>query len=238
MPLAWPSILVPSSENWNPNKGASRGGGRGLTNQEQVVVGPSGYNTATLTIPCMTRARVLAMRALLAGFDGRAGSVFVGPFEVTRAPWFVDPDTGGKITYGQGAKDAALDPAWATNPDTSSRLDFQVGAAAAMNATSITIQRNRGGFLEPGMMFSIGNRLHLITALTTADPVDPDTLQAGAGAVGIAFRPWLRADYPVGTPIEFGRPLGTMGLATDDTGAMELQLSRLGTVTLDLVEKF
>lgn len=233
-PLPWPPILVPSSEAWNVNRGASRSGGRSLTNQEQIVAGPSGYVTASLTIPCNTRAKVMAMRTLLASLDGRAGTVLVGPCEATRAPWFVDPLTGGKITYGQGAKN----PAFENNPDTSSSLDYRVAATTPMNAVALTVQRNRGGFLEPGMMFSLNGWMYMITALTSADPADPATGQAASGTVGIKFRPWARADYLAGTLIEFGRPVCAMRLASDDTGAMELQLSRFGTVSLDFVEAF
>lgn len=234
-PLPWPSILVPSSEAWNPNKGSSRSGGRSLTNQEQVVEGPSGYATASLTIPCNKPAKVLAMRAALA--LGRAQTWLIGPFEVSRAPWFVHDLTGAKITYGYGARDAAVDPAFEINPQTASTLDFQTAAPVAMNGTAMTIQRNRGGLLVPGMTFSIGNRLHIITALTTADP-GADQGYAMAGQIGIQFRPWLRDDYPADTSIEFGKPVATMRLASEDTSAMELQLSRFGTVTLDFVEAF
>jgi hypothetical protein len=236
-PLIWPSILVPSSESWNVNRGASRSGGRSLANQEQVVVGPSGFVTATLTVPCNKPAKVLAMRALLAGLDGRAGTVLVGPFEVARAPWFVDPLTGGKITTCRGDQDAALDAAWDANADTSADLDFRAAGAIAMNATALTVKRNRGGLLAPGMFFEIASRLHMITALTTADPTGDGGL-AAPGNIGIQFRPWTRADYPANTAIELGHPRCTMRLASDDTGAMELQLSRYGSVTLDLVEAF
>ena len=147
-PLFWPPILVPSSETWNPNKGSSRSGGRSLTNSEQIVEGPSGYATASLTIPCNRREKVLAMRAALA--LGRAQTWLVAPFEVSRAPWFVDPLTGGKITKCRGDKDAATDPAWDANADTSADLDFRLSGPAAMNATAITVQRNRGGLLAPG----------------------------------------------------------------------------------------
>ena len=231
----WPSVLVPSSETWNPNKGASRSGGRSLTNQEQVVEGPSGYATASLTIACNTPAKVLAMRSALA--LGRSQTWLIGPFEVSRAPWFVDPLTGGKITTCRGDKDAALDPAWDANSDTSADLDFRTSGAALMNATALTIQRNRGGLLSPGMLFSISGRLHIITTLTTPDPTVDGGL-AAAGTIGIQFRPWLRGDIAANTPIEFGWPRGTMRLASDDTGAMELQLSRFGTVTVDFVEAF
>ena len=87
------------------------------------------------------------------------------------------------------------------------------------------------------MIFSIGNRLHMIVDLPSGELADP-SVQGPPGAIAATIRPWLRADYADGTPLEFGKPLGTMRLATDDTGAMELQLSRFGTVSLDLVEAF
>lgn len=237
MLLAWPSILVPSSEKWNPNTNPSRGGGRSVLNQEQVVAAPTGYVSASLTIPCPDRARVLAMRALLAGLDGRAGSVLVGPREVGRAPWNIDPLTGGRISYAQGARDAAIDPAFETNTDTTSALDFRVSGGAPMNATSMVVQRGHGGVIEPGMMFSIDSRLHIVTALPNGELAAPGS-PGPPGMISVQFRPWLRADYADGTAIEFGTPLATMRLASDDTGAMELQLSRTGVVAIDLVEAF
>lgn len=236
MPLAWPSILIPSSERWalqNP----SRSGGQSFSGVEQVVRSPASRWAATLTVPCNRREKVLAMRALLAGLDGRAGTVLVGPFEVSRAPWFVDPLTGGKVTRYRGDKDATRDQAWGVNADTSADLDFRLSSGAAMNATAATIQRNRGGMLAPGMFFSVGERLHMVTALTTFDPTGPNGL-AVSGPVGLQFRPWLRADCAAGTSVEFGRPTCLMRLASDDTGAMELALSRFATVTVDLVEAF
>lgn len=228
-PRAWPAILVPSDEEWNANNATSVSSGRGLDNGEQPVVGPTGYVSASLTVPCKTPAQVLAMRALIAGLDGRAGTVLVGPNETSRAPWHIDPITGGAITYATGARDAARDPGWATNADTTSVLDFRLAAAAALNATALTVQRVRGGVLQPGMYLSIANGLHVITDLTTVD-------SGAAGNVGLIVRPWLRADAASGAPVEFGRPLCLMRAARDDTGRMLLELARFATVTLDLVE--
>lgn len=235
--VAWNPILVPSSERWNVNKGASRSGGRSITNQEQVVVGPSGYVTASLTIPVNKPAKVLAMRAMLAALDGRAGTVLIGPREGSRVPWFVDPWTGAPITAGAGRKAAAIDPAWAENADTSADLVFRLGDAAPMNATALTIRRIRGGFLAPGMMFSILGHLHIITALTTADPIGPNGM-ADEGNIGVVVRPWARVAYGQSSPVEFARPVCEMRRASDDDGELELQLSRFGTVTLDFVEAF
>lgn len=234
--VIWNPILVPSSERWNPNKGASRSGGRSISNTEQVVVGPTGIVTASLTIPVNKPAKVLAMRAMLAALDGRAGTVLVGPCEGSRAPWFVDPLTGAKIGKKQGDRDAARNPAWDANPDTSADLDFRLFASAGMNATALTIQRFRGGLLIPGMMFGIGERMHTITTLTTTDPTSGGL--AAPGNIGVTIRPWLRTDYSAGAALEFPRPRCVMRRASDDDGEIELQLSVQGTVTLDLVEAF
>lgn len=237
MPLAWPKILVPSSELW-ALKGGSRSGGQTFSGIEQVVQSPASRWAATLTVPCNNDAKVMAMRSLIASLDGRSGTVTVGPIEVRRAPWFVDPLSGGRVSYGRGAEGAAIDPAYENNPDTSSSLNFRAGQAAPMNAVAMVIERLRGGFLQPGMKFSINGQMYLLVALTTPDPVNSDTQQPAPGMIGVQIRPWLRLDCPATTLIEFGRPICTMRLASDDTGAMELQLSRFGTVTLDLVEAF
>ncbi|MFC6746041.1 hypothetical protein ACFQFG_15800 [Methylobacterium persicinum] len=210
-------------------------GGQSFSGHEQLTRSPAARWAASLTIPCGTRETVLAMRAALA--LGRSQVWIVGPVEVSRAPWFVDPMTGGGISYGMGAVASAYDPAFETNPDTASALDFQIAVPAPINTATLTIQRNRGGLLQPGMMCSIAGRLHLITSLLTGDP-GADVGDAKPGQIDIEVRPWTRADYPAATPVEFGRPVCRMRLASDDTGALHLQLSRAGSVSLDLIEAF
>ncbi|MFY9292682.1 MAG: hypothetical protein WAP03_18610 [Methylorubrum rhodinum] len=197
-PLAWPSVLKASAEAWNFNAGASRAGPPSLTNVEQAITAPTGRVRASLTVPCNTPARVLAMRALLAGLDGRAGTVLVGPCEAGRRP--------------------------------SGPRSFRLAAAAALNATTLSIRRTSGGLLQAGQVVGIGgNRLHLITRLNGTD-------DGGVGPVSVTVRPWLRAAYAANTVLQMGAPLCEMQLATDDVPALELSLSRRGVVTLDLVE--
>lgn len=230
MAIPWPRILVPSSERWDL-RSTSRSGGQSFGGGEQIVQSPAARWTATLTVPCNTDAKVLAMRGVLAGLDGRSGVLLVGPIEVRRAPWFVDPLTGGRITYGEGTRDATIDPAYAANPDTRAALDFRTSAAAQMNATSLTLRRYRGGSIGVGQFFSINDRLHMVAGLVSGDP-GTDAPQT------ITLRPWLREAIPNDSGIEFGAPRGRMRLASDDTASMELALSRFATVTLDLVEAF
>ncbi len=224
--IIWPSLLVPSSEDWSL-RGGTRSGGQTFLGNEQVVASPTARWKATRTIPCMTRATNLAMRRVIA--LGRTALWVVGPCENSRAPWNIDL-VGGKITYGR----AALRPDVYVG-DQAATLDFRLAGAAVVNAASITIQRNRGGVLEPGMVFSIGGRMHVIVDLPNGELAAPD-VQGPPGTIAATIRPWLRTNYDAGTPIEFGQPITIMRLATDDTGAMEQQLSKFSTVALDLVE--
>lgn len=228
--LPWPSILVPSSEDWSL-RGGTRSGGQTFEGNEQIVASPTARWKATLSIPCMRREQVLALRRVIAG--GRTQLWNIGPIETTRAPWNVD-FIGGKITYGRGAKDG---PDLEAGQDTSSILEFRLSGAAAMSSPTITILRTKGGVLEPGMVFSIGGRLHVITDLD-GETGTPGQQGAVETEITATIRPLLRADYADGAAIEFGRPLGVMRLASDDTGSLELQLSRYGTVTLEFVEAF
>lgn len=221
-PLPWPSVLMPSSEDWSL-RGGTRSGGQSFQGNEQIVASPTARWKATLTIPCFKRQQILAMRRVIA--LGRSQLWYVGPYERGRAPWPVDPILGGLLTD----RDAG-----APQPV----MDFSLAADALLSAAAITIRRNAGNYLAAGMMLSIGARLHIITAITTADPGSPGSGLAVPGGIGVEIRPWLRADYPAGTPIYFATPVCVMRLASDDTGAMELQLSRYGTVSVELVEAF
>lgn len=226
--LPWPENLVPSAESWIP-RGGTRSGGQTFLGNEQIVAAPTARWTARLTIPCATRGTSLAMRRVLA--LGRAQTWLVGPVETTRAPWNVD-FVGGRITAGRAARRPDI-----YRGDQAPGLDFALAEAAALNATALAIRRVRGGTLEPGMVFALGDRLHVIVAL--AGETGTPGLQGPAGTVmTAAIRPWLRADHQAGTPLTFDRPRGRMRLAADDTGAMEQQLSRISTVALDLVEPF
>lgn len=213
----WPAILVPSDEDWMP-RGGSRSGGQAFTGAEQLIVSPTARWEASLTVPCFSREAVLAMRTVLA--QGRAATWLIGPREGARLPWRRDPLTGGALTERNGIPG---------NVDSDPSLIFRLAAAAPMNATRLSVARVQGGIVEPGQILSVAGRLHTIIALDAAD-------DGTAATLGLTIRPWTWSAVAPGTPIEFRRPVGSMRLASDKTGAMKLQLSRTGTVTLDLVE--
>lgn len=225
-PLPWPAVLVPSAEDWSL-RGGTRSGGPSFLGNEQIVAAPTARWKAALTLPCFGAAQVLALRRVIA--LGRAQTWRVGPIETSRAPWNLD-FVGGPVTYARGAADAAVDPGFEADPITASTLGFVLAADAPANAVRIAVGRTAGGLLRPGHVLGLGGRLHVIVGQD-----EPDTGQA---VQTLTIRPWLRADHAAGTGVEFGTPTGTMRLAGDDTGALELQLARYGTATLDLVEAF
>jgi len=101
---------------------------------------------------------------------------------------------------------------------------------AAMNATQIRISLGAGFQLLPGMRFSMpGGRLHEVV-----DLVDWD----GGSLWTVKIGPWMVADWPVGTHLEFEHPVCRMRLASDDTGALNLALNRFATPTIEFVEAF
>lgn len=233
--LTLPPRLRRFTEGWRIAN-ASRGGGASLTGQQQFVVSPAGRWEAKLSLHCLDDDDYLDADGFLAGLDGSANAILCGPEDWRGRPWNVDPLTGAKITPDFKAQDIEADPAFENNPDTTGTLQFSLALAATMNATALSIYRNKGGALKRGQYLSIGQRLHIITALTTTDPIDPATGLAVAGSIGVTIRPWLRADYAANTPVEFAQPVGLMRLTPDSVAMVERTTSPLSDLSLDLVE--
>lgn len=194
---------------------------------EQVLEDPSAPNVATVTIPCDTQEKVLAARQVLA--LGKSQVWILGPVEMARAPWAIDPLTGGAIPYG-GQIAGAADPY-----DEAS--DFVLAINVAVNATQFIVSRRAGGHLMPGQYLSIGPRLHTIVDLLSSDPTEVTTGLAVPGDIALSVRPWTRTAYSVGDAVEFGRPVCRMRI-TSDTKGLLLQLSKTGSITLEFIEAF
>jgi hypothetical protein len=229
MAAAIPTILRCATENWRLQNTA-RTGGQSLSGQQQFVASPSGQWRAKLSFHLLEDDDYLEARGFLASLDGQVTPFLIGPYDWRGRPWNIEPLTGAKITPNFQAQDIAADPAFETNPDTAGYLAFSLAANAAMNATTIQVNRGRGGRLRRGQYLGIGDRMHMIIL----PPVDDGT----AGTVTITVRPWLRADYTAGTPVSFDSPWCLMRLADPDAGQIDMTTSPLSDVSLDLVEAF
>jgi hypothetical protein len=223
-PLPWPSELKPASEDWSL-RGGTRSGGQTFQGNEQTVASPTARWKASLTVPCSGRAQILALRRVLA--LGRSQLWTVGPYEIPRAPWNVD-FIGGKIVYGHGIEGGQ---------DTAAALDFKAFGDSLISSTQLQIARYKGGVLEPGMLFTVAGRLYTIVGLTGETGI-PGRQGAPNTTIMLSIRPWLRQVITDGTPVEFGAPICVMRLASDDTAGLDLQFSRSGTATIELVEAF
>lgn len=233
--LILPPRLRRFTEGWRID-GASTLGAPSIKNNRQAVANPGAPWVAKLSLHCLDDDDYLEADGFLAGLDGSANAILCGPEDWRGRPWNIDPLTGTVINPGVAAADRAIDPAFDTNADTTGALQFALAAPAAMNATALTIQRTKGGHLKRGQYLSIGQRLHIITGLTTDDPTDPGSGLAVAGVIGVTIRPWLRLDYSAGTAVEFARPLGLMRLTPDSAAMVERTTSPLSDLALDLVE--
>lgn len=155
-PLPWPGLLVPSAEEWSL-RGGTRSSGQTFQGHEQVVASPTARCKAALTVPCPTPAQVLAMRRVIA--LGRSTTWLIGPYEHPRAPWNRD-FVGNALTYRQRITHPELETG-----DTASGVNFRIAGLAPLGSAVFDVQRVRGGVLEPGMMLSLGARLHTIVDL-------------------------------------------------------------------------
>lgn len=224
------------SEGWRIEN-ASRTGGATILGQQQFSQSPAGRWRGRMQFRCITEDDYLEVDGFLAALDGSANTFYLGPIDWRGRPWNTDPLTGGRITPDRALASAAVDPAYGTNPDTSGTLNFALAEAASLNATTLLLQRNRGGAVKRGQYLSLGGRLHIITGLLSADPVDLSGRPA-AGTIRVSIRPWLRAEYAAGTAAEFARPMGLMRLAPDATPLLERTTSPLSDLPLDFTEAF
>lgn len=102
-------------------------------------------------------------------------------------------------------------------------IDVVTVGSWAARAVSGFVQVNYAGTIEPGMHFSVGERLYRVR-----------TFDADTGA--ITFRPPLREAVPSGTNLEFDDPCVRVRLMDDAGMDLELAMRRFGTPTVSFIE--
>lgn len=214
--LTWDGGPTPTSESW-VIENADRSGGPSLTGSEQIVSAVSSRWKAKLTF-MLVREEVLWLRATLAGLDGRAGAVLIGPFDLIGAPragaeepWAIDLGLPG------GAQNDA--------PITAPVLGAFAAAAQLMDR-SVSIAMAPGRKPQRGNYFSVANRLHVVTSVS------------GAGPFLCGIRPGLRDDVPATTVLTFSEPVTSMRLSGSSPDLPVTGGDHVTNVTLELVERF
>lgn len=214
----WPPILVANAEMFRIDA-RTRSGGETINGREQAVSSGLGRWVARLTVPLHTPAKIRAMRSLMARLNGRANGVRVGPCDCRNGnrltPAIHDIPYSDKARHGDGA-------------------GFVQGGSAPhiaeqANAGAVLITIANGSTALPvleGSFIGIAGYLYVVVGVT---PLPEETTR-------LEIRPRLRVEAPDGAAVEWCRARAPMRLAADDSGEFELQLARVGTATLDLVE--
>lgn len=216
--VPFPSIVKPNADRvWIDYR--TRSGGETIPGRQQVVSSGVARWMMSLTFPLYNRETILAFRAWLAMMEGRANYTRVGPCDCSNGNRLI-PIVGG-IPYSDKAKhsDGAGFSQGGVSPS------IAVGAAAG----AVQIVVNNGSTELPvvvGSFLGVGGYLYLIVGAT---PQEGETTL-------LDIRPKLRTAISEDAPVDWCDARGPFRLLNDDSGVFDLQLSRYGTATVDLVE--
>jgi hypothetical protein len=217
--VQWPPCLTYSDVAFDL-AGLTASGGQALDGSELIVGSPSQRWMARLTLPIHDIGdRVLAFRSLRNNLRGRLNATRV-PAGDGRGP----AERAGlrlPIPFSDGA--LLSDRSGFFNPLTKAALLVDGG----MNAIELRATLAPGLSFLAGQRFSFPDgRMHEIGQILEWD---------GGASWRFSVAPWLQADYPAGTALEFDRPVCRMRLASDGSGGLSLRLNRFGTASLDFV---
>jgi hypothetical protein len=197
-----------------------------MTGQEAVLATDTGFWRITLgNIPLTTVQQQKCWRAIQGLLMGRANAIDVPLGVWTTAPWPLD-DTGRRlpreiIPFDDGSL-FCDGTGWAQNLITATMR------AAALRATTVTIDLVQGADIEPGQVFGIGGtRAHLIK-----------TVSQDGDAYTCTITPPLRAAVAADTEVDFDNPRVQCVLAEDNAMAAEFDLARFGAATLQFIERW
>lgn len=176
----------------------SRSGGQGIAGGEQIIASPAARWEGSLTFPAMDSATLVTWRGFIGALQGRLGTFNMPIFDCGHKPF----PSGGAITV--------------------------TAAAAALNATVLTLTVAAGGALLSGHRFSIAGRLYEII----------QSVPAGGGVYAATIHPWLRSAIGAATICEFSNPTSLMRLASDAEGRLDLESLIIAHPRIQIVEAF
>lgn len=214
----WPMVLAANAERFHIDA-RTRSGGETTAGREQIVSSGVARWVATLTVPLYTPQTIRAMRSLLAKLDGRANGVRVRVCDCVNGNTLIP--TIHDIRYSDKSRhsDTAGFMQGGTPPT--------IAADAAVGAAQIVILNGSTELpVLEGSFLGVGGHLYVVVGVT---PEEDETTT-------LDIRPRLRTAIAVDDEVEWCNPTVPMRLTADDSGAFELQLSRTGVATLDLVE--
>lgn len=220
MTIVWPRKLLPPQtprphflSHMNISGPVSQAG------VSDVVSGDAGFWRATYAnVVVTTRDRVMTWNAIRAKLQGRLNPIIV-PYCALYQPLVAGIDT----------TPAPHDDGTLLNDQTGyigSRAKVVLLADMPVRAISCTVEVIYADTIQPGQVFSFGDRLYEITDVVDID----DTTKQ------LSFMPPAREAVIADTELEFTNPVCRMRLVSDDAMALDLDVGRRGFPSIDFVE--
>lgn len=219
MTLVWPRKLLPPQQprpHYLSHMNIS--GPVSNTGLSDVISGDAGFWRCTYaSVIVTTRDRVITWRAIAAKLQGRLNPILV-PYCGAYQPLVGSPavpvphDDGAFFDDGTGY--------------VGSRTQVVLTANVAKRAVSCTVDVIAADTLQPGQVFSLGERLYQITGVVDLT----GTLKQ------LSFMPPAREAVLADIELEFTNPVCRMRLVSDDAMALDLDMNRRGFPSVDFVE--
>lgn len=221
--MDWPIALPPWKVDFFVDQ-PSRSGGASLTGSEQIIVSNAGRWRASVTLTVRGEAANLALRAMVASLEGRAGTILVPVWERFRSKDMDGRTLSPASGVGYSCSDYNFD---VTGFGQSDAVFAQMAVNASAGATQISVDLVDGEGPRPGHFFGIADRIHRCAAVWQEEEGDPTQIR---------FWPRLRAAALAGATVILDRPVCLMRFQDDAAGDVALSRAQSGVVKLDFVE--
>lgn len=227
--ITWPSSVLKATGGRVRIVSMNIGGGRAFSGGEQVVASDAGLYALTMgPIHVTSNEQVKAWNTMEAVLGGRSNTALVPALDCKRAPWPLvngKPVTDlGNVPFSDGTFFDDGSGFGQLVIAATAESDIEAGAVAAV------IRIARGGALEAGHHFSVGERLFRIVRILSANPSGQDVVYS----VKLALP--AREAVGAGSTLNFDNPMFRAVLATDDEMALDLHLFKFGMATINWVE--
>lgn len=208
MTITWPKDELPARHPSVMPAPRSLRGSANAYGAMQVVASDAGIWKATfreiVVHQTAGKRRILLWQAIATLLGGQVNAILIPvpargnrPLPAGVSDDDIDHETG--VPFGDGAyfsDGSGFRNCW---------IDVTVASAAALRATSLTLTKTACGTIEPGMRFSIGERLYQIKSVATQN----------ASSAGVTINFPLREAVAAGDRCNFARPVLRVKLASD-----------------------
>lgn len=224
MTIQWPRQTLPPQQPMFHIAPMNISGPVSGSGAADVISGDAGFWRASYgSVVVTTRDRVLTWRAISAKLRGRLYPILV-PYCGMYQPFPLDengkPIFPGVVPHSDGTYFSDGTGYFQGN------ISVTLNASKAVRAVTGTVTVNAAGTIQPGQVFSFGERMYEI--------IDAEYLNETT--VSLTWQPPLREAVAAGAVLNFDRPVCRMRLATDNEMQLQLDMNKRGFPTVNFVE--